>query len=81
LIDNTVITLSSDVSEYHKHDNVPFVVAGGKNLGIKGGRVLNYPGAASNDAFSALLKPLGITSTDKFGDPAWAKGPLPEFVG
>jgi hypothetical protein len=81
LIDNTVITLSSDVSEYHNHVNVPFLVAGGKNLGIKGGRVLNYPGAASNDVFSSLLKPLGIDTTDKFGDPVWAKGPLPEFVG
>jgi hypothetical protein len=80
LIDNTVITLSSDVSEYHNHVNVPFVVAGGKNLGIAGGRVLNYPGGASNDVFSSLLKPLGIDTTDKFGDPIWAKGPLPEFV-
>jgi hypothetical protein len=82
LIDNTVITLSSDVSERHKHENVPFLVAGGKNLGIAGGRVLRYPGLASNDVFSSLIKPLQVALPDgKFGDPMHARGPLPELVG
>lgn len=81
LIDNTAITLSSDVSEYHNHVNVPYLLIGGKNLGVKGGRVMNYPGASSNDVISSLLKPLGVTDTDKFGDPMRAQGPLPELVG
>jgi hypothetical protein len=82
LIDNTVITLSSDVSERHNHTNVPYLVMGGKNMGIKGGRVLRYPGLASNDVFSALAKPFQVELTNgKFGDPNWAKGPLPELVG
>jgi hypothetical protein len=81
LIDNMVLTLSSDVSERHDHVNVPYVVAGGKNLGIQGGRLLRYPGYASNDVFSSLLKPFKVDLPgSKFGDPVHAKGPLPEFV-
>jgi hypothetical protein len=82
LLDNTVVTLSSDVSERHNHTNVPYLVMGGKNLGIKGGRVLRYPGSASNDVFSALARPFKAELTGGlFGDPKWAKGPLPELVG
>ena len=81
LIDNMVLTLSSDVSERHNHENVPFLTAGGKNLGIQGGRLLRYPGYASNDVFSSLLKPFKVDLPGaKFGDPVHAKGPLPEFV-
>ena len=43
---------------------------GGKNMGIKGGRVLRYPGLASNDVFSSLAKPFQVELPDgKFGDP------------
>ena len=82
LIDNMVITLSSDVGEMHSHTNVPYLVCGGKNLGIKGGRALKYTGRASNDVFSSLARPLGLELPgEKFGDPTHAEGPLPEFVG
>jgi hypothetical protein len=81
LIDNMVMTLSSDVGEQHNHTNVPYLVIGGKNMGIQGGRALTYMGRASNDVFSSLAKPLGLTLPgDKFGDPEHAQGPLPEFV-
>jgi hypothetical protein len=81
LIDNMVLTLSSDVSERHNAVNVPYWTAGGKNLGIQGGRLLRYPGYASNDVFSSLMKPFKVQVPDsKFGDPMHAKGPLPEYV-
>jgi Protein of unknown function (DUF1552) len=81
LIDNMVITLSSDVGEQHSHTNVPYLVCGGKNMGIKGGRALTYMGRASNDVFSTLAKPLGLElEGGKFGDPHHAQGPLPEFL-
>jgi hypothetical protein len=81
LIDNMVITLSSDVGEQHNHNNVPYLVMGGKNMGIKGNRALTYMGRASNDVFSSLAKPLGLTLPEgKFGDPHHAMGPLPEFI-
>jgi hypothetical protein len=79
LIENTVMTMSSDVSERHNHANVPYVVFGGAKMGIKGGRVLRYPGGSSNDVFAALAKPLGVTLPGgKFGDQG--NGPLPELV-
>ena len=74
-----VMTYSSDVSERHNFINVPYLLFGGKNLGVKGGRVLRYPGYASNDVMSSLLKPFGV-NMPVFGDPAHAKGPLPELV-
>jgi hypothetical protein len=81
LIDNMFITLSSDVGEQHNHSNVPYLVCGGKNFGNKGGRALTYMGRASNDVFSSLAKPLGLTLPDgKFGDPDQSQGPLPEFI-
>jgi hypothetical protein len=81
LIDNMVMTLSSDVGEQHNHTNVPYLVAGGKNLGIKGGRALTYMGRASNDVFSSLAKPFGLNLPEgKFGDAHHAQGPLPEFL-
>jgi hypothetical protein len=81
LLDNMVLTLSSDVSERHNFVNVPYFVAGGKNLGIQGGRLLRYPGYASNDVMSSLLKPFKVDLPgSKFGDPAHARGPLPELV-
>ena len=80
LIENMVMTMSSDVSERHNHVNVPYVVFGGAKMGIKGGRVLRYPGGASNDILAALAKPLGVNLPGgKFGDQG--QGPLPELVG
>jgi hypothetical protein len=79
LIENTVMTMSSDVSERHNHVNVPYVVWGGAKMGIKGGRLLRYPGGSSNDVFAALAKPLGVNLPGgKFGD--MSTGPLPELV-
>ena len=81
LIDNMVMTLSSDVGEQHNHNNVPYLVVGGKNMGIKGGRALTYMGRASNDVFASLAKPLGLNLPNgKFGDENWSQGPLPEFI-
>ena len=81
LIDNMVMTVSSDVGEQHNHTNVPYLVIGGKNLGIKGNRALSYMGRASNDVFSSIAPKLGWTPPDgKFGDAAHAQGPLPEFI-
>ena len=81
LIDNMVMTVSSDVGEQHNHNNVPYLVIGGKNLGIKGNRALTYMGRASNDVFSSIAPKLGWTPPDgKFGDPHHAQGPLPEFI-
>jgi hypothetical protein len=79
LIENVVMTVSSDVSERHNHANVPYVVFGGGKMGIKGGRLLRYPGGASNDVMAALAKPFGVNLPGgKFGDQG--EGPLPELV-
>ena len=81
LIDNMVMTLSSDVGEQHNHNNVPYLVIGGKNMGIQGNRALTYMGRASNDVFASLAGPLGLELPGgKFGDPEHSQGPLPEFI-
>ena len=81
MIENMVMTMSSDVSERHNHANVPYVVWGGAKMGIKGGRVLRYPGRSTNDVMASLAKPFGVTLPEgKFGDPQHSQGPLPELV-
>ncbi len=44
LLDNTLLLYGSGISDshVHKHDNLPILLAGGTNLGIKGGRHLQF---------------------------------------
>ena len=46
-----------DVSERHNFINIPYFVAGGKNLGVTGGRLLRYPGVGPTQYQAALRRP------------------------
>jgi hypothetical protein len=80
VLDNTLIVLSSDVAQYHEFTNIPMVLFGGKNLGLKGGRCLHYTGRTPSDVWTAVAGAFGVPMT-AFGDPAYNKGPLPELFG
>lgn len=64
LLDNTLLLYGSGISDshVHKHDNLPILLAGGSNLGIKGGRHLHF----ENDLPLANLM---VTLMDKLGVP------------
>jgi len=88
LLDNTVVMLCSELgdSNRHDHDRCPFLIAGGANCGIKGGRFLNYRGknAGENEPHTKLLvsvaNAVGV-NIDSFGFTGKGKGPLPGLLG
>ncbi len=82
LLDHTAVLWCSELGQgaSHSHDDVPFVIGGGKGLGIPGGRYLTYAGKAHNDLHASLLTALGAP-TELFGDPDYATGLLPGLLG
>jgi len=82
LLDNTlVVWLSSMASPGHGVTDMPYVLAGGRNLGFEGGRWLRYDGISHNHLLVSLAQIMGLADVDQFGDPAWGRGPLPGLMG
>jgi hypothetical protein len=77
LLDNTVVLWVSEIQAPPTHDqsNMPFVLAGGKNLGVKRGRWLEVPSQPHNNLLTALLQLFGGSETT-FGRPEYNTGVL-----
>ncbi|MEY4590065.1 MAG: hypothetical protein RL497_2141, partial [Pseudomonadota bacterium] len=81
LLDNTIVLLVSELgdSALHDHWRVPFVLAGGKNTGLKGNRALNFrslnggKGANHGDLLTTVAQKAGYSTIAKFG---LANGPM-----
>jgi hypothetical protein len=78
LLDNAMVPFFSEVGQYHEHNDIPFALFGGKNLGLKGGRCLTYPGRTPNDVWVDVARVFGVPMP-QFGDAALNAGPLPEL--
>jgi hypothetical protein len=78
LLDNTVVPFFSEVGQYHEHNDVPFILFGGKKFGIEGGRCLTYPGRTPSDVWPDVARIFGV-DMKTFGDPQFNSGPLPEL--
>jgi hypothetical protein len=93
LLDNTVIVYVSEIARRWDHNqaNVPFLVFGGKNTGIRGGTFLSVTGGPLatqtgstgnrpvNDAWLALAPIFGVNLAT-LGSPAQFTGTLPGLV-
>jgi len=78
MLDNSLVLWLSEFGDggAHNCNKLPVVLAGGKNLGLKTGRHVNFAGRTHNDLFVTLLNLFG--GDDKtFGVPGFSKGPLP----
>jgi len=77
VLDNTVVLWVTEIQEppTHNQTNIPFVMAGGKNAGIKTGRWLKVPGQPHNNLLVSLLNTFGGTETS-FGHPDYNTGAL-----
>jgi hypothetical protein len=77
LLDNTVVLWVSEIQEPPTHDqsNMPFMIAGGKNAGIKTGRWLKVPPQPHNNLLVTLLNTFGGTDTT-FGRAEYNTGAL-----
>ena len=66
LLDHSVILFGSSLSDanYHIHNNVPIVVAGGAAGQIKGGRHIKYDGQPLSNLHMTVLDLLKVPSTE-----------------
>jgi hypothetical protein len=77
MLDNTVVLWVSEIQEppSHAQTNMPFVLAGGRNAGIKTGRWLQVPSQPHNNLLVSLLNVFGGTETT-FGHQDYCTGAL-----
>jgi hypothetical protein len=82
LLDNTVIFHGSCLArgDWHNHDNMPFIIAGGSAGGITGGRSLQFTNVPHNKILVSIAQFMG-QGIDRYGDQDTAGGPLPGLVG
>jgi hypothetical protein len=82
LLDNTLIFHGSCMGrgDWHNHDNMPFIIAGGSAGGITGGRSLAYDKVPHNKLLVSIAQYMG-QNINTFGDQDPAGGPLSGLVG
>lgn len=69
VLDNTVVIWGSELGHgwTHSLDNIPFVVAGGANTPVRGGRYLKVQNARANRILVSAFHAMGIDSVQKYG--------------
>lgn len=75
MLDHSLVVLCTEVCDgnTHLHDNMPFLLAGGRNAGINPGRLLQYGGDRHGNLWVSLAQKMG-QPLDRFGDAS--SGPL-----
>ncbi len=71
VLDNTVLVWGMELGlgQYaHDRNDMPFVVAGGKNAGIAQGRYRNANGRSYQDFLYSLVRAMGLDDVTSFGD-------------
>ena len=68
LLDHTLLMYGAGMSDSNTHDprNIPVMLVGGPNQGLKGGRHLKYNGDSSANLLVAVVDKLGLP-IDKVG--------------
>lgn len=84
LLDNTIVFWGSEIGESTQHDltRMPYMLAGGRNRGLGGGRVIDYSANPqdNNRLLVSLGNLMGAEEMEQFGDASGATGPLPNLV-
>lgn len=83
LLDNTLVVWGNELQDArnHKHDNIPFVVAGGAGVGLVGGRYLKAPaGTRQNALLVSICRAMGANAVTSVGKPEWNSGPVPGLI-
>ena len=75
MLDHSIVVLCTEVCDgnTHLHDNMPFVLAGGGNIGINPGRLLQYSGDRHGNLWVSVARKMG-QDIGYFGDAS--SGPL-----
>ena len=67
VLDNTIVLFGSGASTTHKNVNLPTLVAGGTNMGLKHRQYWKSGGTRMTDMFLSILHSMGIAE-ESFGD-------------
>jgi hypothetical protein len=71
LLDNTVLVWGMELGlgQYaHDRNDMPFVIAGGKNAGLALGRYRDLGGRSYQDFLFSLVRVMGLDDVSSFGD-------------
>lgn len=79
MLDHSLLWLCTEVSDgnTHRHDQMPFVLAGGAGGSLRTGRLLQYPGRRHGDLLTSLCQAMGH-DIPSFGQAS--QGPLPNLL-
>ncbi len=81
MLDNTLVVWGTEVGEYYSHsfDNVPIIVAGGGNGGVKTGQYLDVRGKnyKINRLLVSMANYMGLSDVQTFGQFDRSTGGLP----
>jgi hypothetical protein len=67
MLDNTIVLLGSGASTTHNSHNLPTLVAGGANMGLKHGQYWRQDGARLSNMYLSILRSMGIEQ-ESFSD-------------
>ena len=81
MLDNSIVLWSKELGDSRAHTcvNVPFVIAGGAQAGVKTGRYLKLKGEPHQKLLVSVCQLMGI-DTPTFGDPSHGTGALAGVV-
>jgi hypothetical protein len=81
MLDNAIVVHGSELGQgnWHKHDNMPFFIAGGSAGGIKGNRVLDFKDEKHSKILVSIAQFMGH-KIDEFADQHPNGRPLPRLV-
>lgn len=69
MLDNTMVVWGTEVATgAHNFDNMPFIVAGGGNYGVRVGRKLDVGGAFHHRLLVSIAQYMGFPDITSFGD-------------
>lgn len=83
LLDNTLIVWVTEVAEGPSHSfyDMPFLTLGSAGGAWRTGLHVDYDNArAHNDLLVTIAQAMGLADVTTFGDPAYVRGPLGEFL-
>ena len=67
LLDNTMVLFGSGASTTHNPRNLPTLLAGGKNMGIKHGTHYHKDGERMSNLYLSIMKSMGVNA-NRFGE-------------
>lgn len=81
VLDNTLVLWGTEVSQgnSHSHLDVPFLLAGGKSVGLRGGQYLQLEGRSHGELLLSILHMFGVTDAH-FGHPDHGDGLLEQLL-